>query len=1021
MIAIEKTKNSTGKLLVAVLAMALIVASIAIIFSTSESDAAEDKTELPVAGEDGIITIATDGSYYLTGDVNGRIVVNAGVTATLDLAGYTISYTGSGNGEKEDNSYIDGVVILVKGTLTINDSSADGTGSVVQDGLNAAAIHVSVGGTLTINAGTFKCTDESTSAYYVLKNLGTVTINGGVFENNSGKNSGTSGSSAIANGWYNGTNNTGGTDAVMTINAGTFNGYHYIKNDDYGVMNIYGGTFSGTGRGAAIMNVNELAIDDDANAMADLIINGGDNASAVLNFTIPGYEFDAGKLTIKSGTFNVGALVGVTTDSDPFGDITVGSGIGVDILSVSDVKLTGTITVGGNSISLTNVPAGSDGLTISEGSIVISGTIAADTAGAMISGTTGDVVLKDLTVTGTEAVSLSGTIAIEGKVNIENATVEDGTTITVAEDAVVNLPADVLAEMTYKDGATVIINDLEYTVYNKVLSTNLGKNVSFAVGVAISNPEYDGDEITLRDLSPQVILISVTGNEVADGDASSARFDASLTEIVNGPAVNVGTYNVVVAVELNYNGAAGNVSNYFYPTASFSIVSPEPDVTLEMDGWNVNIGYDPSTDAPTFEYILNGVTYTNETENPFTVTYTLVGPDGIEYTQDQWGSIDTAGTYTLNAVFSSWNDGNYKSVTETTNVELTAGTVESVMEFSATDLSEVYGVYVDRLQTGITVTSNDANIVVSGTVYYLASFPGFWGEADDKPGYYVVFDAVAKNLSSQSIVTVTGSGETKTLTGTEYDGYWVLYLGDISETTPTLTQQFTITYDADGEGPLYTETTYTVDLSGIISNANYPLKVILSDERNATEKIDVTYLIDQEGYLQLPNAAGDAGWLTETNVFYAAGSMVKIEDSLDVNGDGMIVFTAQYGSTPVEPGETDPATEVFVSMYYDGDKLVITVSAVEGYIPAGELTITGSYVSEVIDVPGFGLVPVVSQIPKTVVDVEKSQSVIILTPEDYGFIGSITALDVTYSADDDSLTASSNHMTFEYTVDSVTA
>ncbi len=62
----------------------------------------------------GTTTISANGNYYLNSDVIGNIVVNSGVTATIDLNGYVLKASGA---DINNNS-----VIVNNGTLTINDS-----------------------------------------------------------------------------------------------------------------------------------------------------------------------------------------------------------------------------------------------------------------------------------------------------------------------------------------------------------------------------------------------------------------------------------------------------------------------------------------------------------------------------------------------------------------------------------------------------------------------------------------------------------------------------------------------------------------------------------------------------------------------------------------------------------------------------------------------------------------------------------------------------------------------------------
>ncbi len=151
------------------------------------------------------------------------------------------------NGKKLTN--VSSNTITNNGTLTIT-----GEGTVDNVTHAKAAVWNNVGGTVIIDGGAYtRSTEASTSAtnsgnnsYYVIDNYGTLTINKGTFkfsDNNTGAFS-----SLIHNGWYDGRKNTSEQNAVMTINDGNFTqgtgGKITVKNDDYGELEIKGGVFT---------------------------------------------------------------------------------------------------------------------------------------------------------------------------------------------------------------------------------------------------------------------------------------------------------------------------------------------------------------------------------------------------------------------------------------------------------------------------------------------------------------------------------------------------------------------------------------------------------------------------------------------------------------------------------------------------------------------------------------------------------------------------------------------------------
>ena len=133
-----------------------------------------------------------------------------------------------------------------------------------------------------------------------------MTINPGVSVSQTGHFS-----SLIENGWYNGSENTDGSESVMVINGGTFSGgLNTIKNDDYGDLTIKGGNFTNTTQ-ASLLNWNKATITGgtfESHASDAVILNGHIDE-----------KMDQGILTISGGTFTA------TGDGDAIQDMQNGS------------------------------------------------------------------------------------------------------------------------------------------------------------------------------------------------------------------------------------------------------------------------------------------------------------------------------------------------------------------------------------------------------------------------------------------------------------------------------------------------------------------------------------------------------------------------------------------------------------------------------------------------------------------------------------------------------------------------
>ena len=138
-------------------------------------------------------------------DVDENVTIPAGKSITLDLNGKVLS----------GGTVASTPALLNNGTVTIKDSSAEGTGMIRREDNNAAG-------------------------YYVIENQGTMTIENGSVYNATGTMP--DGSSLIRNA---GKSN----EATLIINGGHIkqDGFIAIKNDDHGVLEINGGLIETSG------------------------------------------------------------------------------------------------------------------------------------------------------------------------------------------------------------------------------------------------------------------------------------------------------------------------------------------------------------------------------------------------------------------------------------------------------------------------------------------------------------------------------------------------------------------------------------------------------------------------------------------------------------------------------------------------------------------------------------------------------------------------------------------------------
>lgn len=265
-----------------------------------------------VANATNAISVAGNGgTVTLLKDVTEKVVIPSDKAVTLNLNGKNIKPT-------------TGDAIVNKGNLTIV-----GSGEVAAQNSGSAAIANFPGATANVNGGTFV-----SAHWYVIKNLGNMTIDGPVTIKKPEGNTDTS--SLVDNGWVNPSDLVAGEQvaaqadkAALTIKSGEFTGKSgsascsVIKNDDYATLNISGGTFDSTNNkntssSTTILNWNVATISGGTFIGQYPISNGAyNNANAA----------DKGQFTISGGTFTgLQSLFGYGQGGDGVGKITITDG-----------------------------------------------------------------------------------------------------------------------------------------------------------------------------------------------------------------------------------------------------------------------------------------------------------------------------------------------------------------------------------------------------------------------------------------------------------------------------------------------------------------------------------------------------------------------------------------------------------------------------------------------------------------------------------------------------------------------
>ena len=289
---------SLKKLLATALSAAMVLGTTFIpAFADGENSVAKIGEAEYATLQDAVDAAQNGETITMLGDATESIEIAADKNITLDLNGKTLT------------NAADKHTIENNGTLTINDSSNDKTGTVDNVIHARGALVNHEGAVATLNGGKFHRSLEAGNSpdnnggnsWYTILNQGTMTINDGATVENGGCYS-----ANIR------------TDSELTVNGGTFKGgINTIKVDENGELTINDGNFSND-KATCIFNWNKTTINggtftrpniantsvcngfwDPTSAVGELTITGGIFNGVVGNYA----DYPGGIIAISGGTF----------------------------------------------------------------------------------------------------------------------------------------------------------------------------------------------------------------------------------------------------------------------------------------------------------------------------------------------------------------------------------------------------------------------------------------------------------------------------------------------------------------------------------------------------------------------------------------------------------------------------------------------------------------------------------------------------------------------------------------------
>ena len=956
--------NQRAKLLAAFAVIAMVVCALCVIVPVS--DAADEpelqEKELPEASS-GVITITENGIYTLDADIEGSIIINTGVTAVIDLAGFDIIQNATGSGDQADNTYLTGSTIVNNGTLTINDSVGESQVFQTAETTTVSALVNNTGATAILNGGFYK------SNAYAIKNLGTLTINEGVkvsTDKESVKTDGVwAGTSLIANGWYTGSNNAGSVQAILTINGGDFsNGLNTLKNDDWGVATINGGTFTANAQ-AVVMNWNQLTVNNGTYVANEYLF---------LNAKLEANAYDAGALTINGGEFQTAAGYPAIMKTSGYsgssiGTITIGEAVsGIDILVPNGEVINGTVAYGANKATI-NGTAGEGGVTFTQGSVTVSGNIvsgdgSAGEVAAAISAVTGDVVLRDLTIT-------EGTLTVDGNVEVRG-------TLTVSKDAGITVSDGVT--LTVARGAT-LANEGAVTINGEVVSN----------GNVVNNGSIDGS----GKLSGNV---NTTAGSISGVDTSDAVNSADILEYtISGGSVSDNTtipsnQRLIVAeggVWVIESGVTLTIEGELVINGTL-IVSEGASVIVGTDGLGAKVQVNGEVQSSGNFTVSNGTVEVannfNATEGQVAVEGGVISVDGvltIGIDAAVYTSGFSNGCITVNAdgalnIYGLVGVAGYTNayVINYGNIAIDNGQAERLDADGNSVAPVANQLYIRGYADGSTVTISSYLLETNGSLLRINDFNMELGTgsntittgANGVPYNQIEFKNTGSDaiiLSGTAVVTqnVSGSyarGFTHTL---DISGNLYATYVDSNASTDDPSNLVSMTLagaryaaDSDSEGGIIVSTTLSIDKTVAVSNSG---KLDVSGQVSMPESTiantGVVSIVGEDGFIRVNNTAIGAtvnGVMYQTREGTGAGTLYHNYASFANAIDGVTAETNLNTSKTVTVlGEVDVAADVAVpspvSVVVNGDLTIgseedrdVTVTLANGARSSGSGSIT---------------------------------------------------------------------------------
>ena len=537
-------------------------------------------------------------------------------------------------------------------------------------------------------------------------------------------------------------------------------------------------------------------------------------------------------LTLKGGEIKAtsGTAVVTSTDANTRYELIIGN------------ETATKVSIGSNSVSITGLKADETGFCISEGSVVITGSMTATDANSKIAQAEGDVVLKDLTIT-------TGTLTIDKDVGVQgDLTVASRATLTVAQGAILTVDqgatltnngiltvdkgatfvknGDTDGKINYATGSKVVVDGNEYTVYHY---TSGGIDIQY--GISCGDVFYTGAVIDEYDVS--VLSISL------DDEFQMTNKTFTLVSEMEGnngwtEIRDARTYADALKIQLTFvkSGESGTASNITVNLKTDLIIKPAPldirfDVPDEYNGIPVGdfqkiqidangnivgkVGYyNLANEMDGYYLVITAQVYDKEgnlVPDAHISTEGMVPVGDGKYMLFLGKTFDEARQKLDSRIgFTAECDPNY--IVPESWIDLGGIQPVDVMSISAMGYQNILGAYFGELyETLEFVAKNDhpTQFEVTGKLLWKANYTGFSSDFNETRGWYIPFKMYNSDIDADFWKNSTADIQIlKLKENVELDGEFVFRIVDIN-VDPVITLK-----DPNGF-----KTKYVLDISGI--------------------------------------------------------------------------------------------------------------------------------------------------------------------------------------------------------------